>query len=296
MTSNSPRWFYHPRITFQDTNVVGNVYFLSYFRWQFECYEEWRRQQQTSEDRQYELAVLYPTHSSTSFSDPFGATVGDCVQVASDVFQSTDDCSATSTIKRLADGVESVIAKGTITFSNHESNKTCDSDRPVGPCYECRRLYAPQWSHDPLDLLSLQGKSRELFLLDHAPETIRRVAGHDLALQTTSASVDILNSRPNESGEVKVELRLEALKCGQMTIRFDYFELNAGRSVHFASGKQRMSCKRLHSHGLLPTPLPADVLAALKQFTDKEHLLEKIAEIEQFSERDPQPLSSDCVA
>ena len=305
---------YHPRITFQDTNVVGNVYFLSYFRWQFECFEEWRRQHQAGGVRKDESAILYPTHICTSFSDPVGATVGDCVQVATDVLQSTGgcsatstekwcecgeyllgDCSASSTIKRIADGVESVLATGTIIFSNHETSKKCDSGPPKGPCYEYRRPYAPRMTHDPLDLLSVQGKCRELFLLDHAPETIRRVAGQDLALQTTSASVDILSPLPEESGEVKVELRLEALKCGQMTVRFDYFELDAGRPVHFAYGQQRMSCKRRYSHGLLPTPLPADVLCALRQFTDNGRLLEKITDIERFSERAPQPHSSDCV-
>ena len=241
MTPSVDQWIYHPRVTFQDTNVVGNVYFLSYFRWQFESFEEWRRQQPSERTRQNESAIQYPIHSSTCFSDPIGATVGDCVRVASDVLLSKGGCSATSTIKRLADGVENVIATGEITFSNHEGNKTCDSDPPVGPCYEFRRLYAPRMTHDPLDLLSLQGKCRELFLLDHAPETIRRVAGQDLALQTTSASIEILSPRPSESGEVRVELRLEALKCGQMTVRFDYFELDDGRPVHFAYGQQRMS-------------------------------------------------------
>ncbi len=221
--------------------------------------------------------------------------MGDCVQVTSDVCPSNGGCSTTSTIKKQVDGVDSVLATGTITYSNQHYKENFDCDRPVGPCYEHRSPYSPRMSRNPLELLSLQGKCRELFLLDNAPETIRRVASQDLALQTTSASVDILSSRPLEASELKVELRLEALKCGQMTVRFDYFELNAGRPVHFASGQQRMSCKRRYSHGLLPTPLPLDVLGALRQFTDDGHLLEKITEIERFAERAPQPHSSDCV-
>lgn len=295
MTPSIDQWTYHPRVTFQDTNIVGNVYFLSYFRWQFECFEEWRRQQQSGKVRQDESALLFPIKSSTCFSDPIGATVGDCVQVASDVLQTKGGCSAYSTIKRLSDGVESVIASGTITFSNQNGNETCESGFPVGPCYEYRRAHTALTSHDTLDLLSLQGKCRELFLLDHAPETIRRVAGLDLALQTTSASVDILSPRPVGAAEVRVELRLEALKCGQMTVRFDYFELVAGRPLHFAHGQQRMSCKRRFRHGLLPTPLPADVLCALRQFTDDHRMLEKISEIERFSDRVPMPHGSDCV-
>ena len=72
-----------PEIMFEETNLVGNVYFANFVRWQNECRNEWFRA--TSFDRYLGLfqgdLQLMVTELDLRFHDPAGATLGDLLEV-----------------------------------------------------------------------------------------------------------------------------------------------------------------------------------------------------------------------
>jgi hypothetical protein len=121
-----------------------------------------------------------------------------------------------------------------------------------------------------------------------------------LILQTTTASLDLTTVISEPLGEVCVEMRLDALKCGQMGVRFDYYAdfQDRGR-VRFAKGYQKMSSKRRNDQGIIPCALPAELLDALRQFAGTDALLAKIDDVLEFAESSdlhPQSVSDSQVS
>ena len=275
---------YRPRITFQDTNVVGNVYFLTFFRWQAECRDLWLRENDPElwhSIRRGESPLIV-THWSTRFDDPVGATIGDDVSVSMEFDENEHQCSASATIERITENGAETIGKGSMRFQTSPAYCHAHNESPSGPFYEftttCPRISVL----NPLDLFAWQGKCRELFLEDHVPESLGRVANRQLALQTTFASVE-LHQTPPLLDEVRIEMRLDEIKCGQLGVRFDYFALSENEQVAFATGHQRMSSKRYVGLGIVPCPLPTDMLLALQSFTDSKRMLDKIENILEFA-------------
>jgi enediyne core biosynthesis thioesterase len=275
----------HPRITFQDTNVVGNVYFLTFFRWQAECRDKWLREERPDlwdaiKSGGLELGI---THWETCFSDPFGATIGDRIEVVltaptneSDELSLSTDVFCTRAESRVR------IASARMCHSRSRSNtpiNTITDDRGYSIVIEvpCRQKIST------LDLLSWQGKCRELFLADHAPEVLRQVVDRRLILQTTLASVDNWQSSMLDVEQVRVEMRLVSIKCGQMTVQFEYFaQLQDDSWEHFATGKQVTSSK---NSTVEACTLPDELLVALREFTGCQKLLEAIDNIEKYAPR-----------
>ncbi|MCF7962860.1 MAG: hypothetical protein K9M08_19145 [Pirellula sp.] len=278
---------YRPRITFQDTNVVGNVYFLTFFRWQAECRDLWLRENDPElwhSIRRGE-SPLIATHWSTRFDDPIGATIGDDVSVSMEFDENEHQYAASATIERITENGAETIGKGSMRFQTSSAYSHAHNESPSGPFYEFT-IMCPRISVlNPLDLFAWQGKCRELFLEDHVPESLGRVANRQLALQTTSASVE-LHQTPPLLDEVRIEMRLDEIKCGQLGVRFDYFALSENEQVAFATGHQRMSSKRYVGSGIVPCPLPTDMLRALQSFTDSKRMLDKIENIIEFALED----------
>lgn len=270
----------HPRITFQDTNVVGNVYFLTFFRWQQECRDRWLRDERPDLWGEINTGVrnLLLTHWETRFSDPFGATIGDQIEVALAEPRNEFDGLSLSTEVFCTKGNARVrIASGLMT---HLLN--CNSIPINGRTTDDHEysMIAEVLHRQPitmLELLSWQGKCRELFLADHSPDVLRQVVDRQLILQTTSASVDLLQPSPAEIEQVRIEMRLASIKCGQMTVRFDYYaKLHDGNWKQFATGSQVMSSKYSDNS---PSSLPVDLLLALRDFTKCKILCDAIDDI-----------------
>ncbi|MFN0056797.1 MAG: acyl-CoA thioesterase [Planctomycetales bacterium] len=81
-----PAFEYRPAITFECTNIVGNVYFANFVSWQGACRELFLKQHAPGvlrmvADRQI---VLHTTRVSCEFSDPVGVSITDdiCVEMA----------------------------------------------------------------------------------------------------------------------------------------------------------------------------------------------------------------------
>lgn len=283
---------FRPKITFQDTNVVGNVYFLTYFRWQAECLDHWLREHRAglwSEIRAGEQQ-LQVAHWETRFEDPLGATIGDSVEVLTSICEDAQGMlDASAEVVRQGDSGPHRIASGHMTIATHDGardlgNGQSYNDHPTGACYSFVTMLAAVATWNPLDLLAWQGKCRELFLADYAHDTLHGVASQTLILQTTRASIDLLQLPPQQADEVEVEMRLESLKCGQLGVRFDYIaRAPDGSSVRFAKGGQKMCSKRRTGTATSPCALPTDMLQALRKFTESDTLLNKIDEILSFS-------------
>ena len=285
-----------PRVTFQDTNIVGNVYFLTFFRWQSECRDAWLRSAMPDVWDRLRTgdARLHVSNWSNRFEDAFGATIGDRISVNLQAQSQDQDSVLLSMEVFRHDGLSrSRLASGSMTLridldrsdTKHELGDN-QLDTQVGPSY-VMRLQTPV-DHDlqAIDLLSWQGKCRELFLEDQTASIMHMVTQRELILQTTSASLDWSSRVPERDQAVRVEMRLESLKCGQMGVSFHYAIDQPGEllGVPFAIGHQSMSSKHMAGSNLLPCPLPSELLHALREYTHLPRLIGKIEDILRFAE------------
>jgi enediyne core biosynthesis thioesterase len=274
-----------PRITFQDTNLVGNVYFLTFFRWQLECRDAWLSAQNPNHEKvplaSKSISVL---QFSTRFEDSFGARLGDQIEVTLSEGESIPETlSLDFEIWRRCDRNSDRLATGSMICSEHGGDGSLGTI-PSGPSYTYDTQLGPNGTVTTLDLLSWQGKCRELFLCDHAWETMQRVSERNLILQTTSANLCLHCQPPSNCNRLRTEMRLESLRCGQLLVRFDYrFEQPDGTARYFASGHQKMSSKRQVGAQIVPCPIPCDFLNALRLYTQAPSLFRKIDEVLEFS-------------
>jgi enediyne core biosynthesis thioesterase len=76
-------YVYRPDITFDDTNVVGNVYFANFIRWQGACREMFLKQHAPEVLRTVTdgKLILHTTSVSCDYSDPVGVSVTDSIAV-----------------------------------------------------------------------------------------------------------------------------------------------------------------------------------------------------------------------
>lgn len=299
---------YHPRVTFADTNVVGNVYFANYFRWQDECRNRWLKQTspQSYENVAWGRKRLRVRDVSFEYHDPTGIGVAEPIELAMSVeklgagsFYATTAVQRCTEVDRLispqsvcckqpADGP--VIAKGRQRFELvDDGQKLVDQTKysdNAGPAYKIGlstslELFGWNGWLDAQQLIRWQGQCREQFLIDHAPHTLQQVAGRRLALHTSKVRLELLHDvRLSTGDEFSVEMRLTHLRGGRMTVVFDYYYLsstsNGINRRRFARGTQSICCKRPTASGLQPIVFPADLLLALREFANsadvKDHI------------------------
>jgi enediyne core biosynthesis thioesterase len=111
-----------------------------------------------------------------------------------------------------------------------------------------------------------QGRCRELFLREHAPEVLTELAG-DLALVTTRVSCEYL-SELRAFDEVRVQMRLDELGPGRIAMIFEYWRLGA-REELVARGTQEVACMRrsaVRPDELTMVPVPRVLRDALRPF------------------------------
>ncbi len=107
-----------------------------------------------------------------------------------------------------------------------------------------------------------QGRCRELFLRDHAPEVLGALAG-DLRLVTVHCDCEYV-AELAAFDEVVVRMRLERLGQTQLTLGFEYVRRRPGAADQLvATGSQRVACMRRENGGLVPAPVPPSLRLAL---------------------------------
>lgn len=112
--------------------------------------------------------------------------------------------------------------------------------------------------------LRWQGRCREMFLRDHAPEILEDLKS-GLALATVRCSCDYLVEL-EAFDEVLIRMRLGEVVQNRITLLFEYWRLAEGREELIARGEQQIACMRRQGHETVPTPIPAPLKEALRPY------------------------------
>lgn len=115
--------------------------------------------------------------------------------------------------------------------------------------------------------LAWQGHCRELFLLERAPDVIRQL-GNGLTLITTRCSCDFL-AEAVVGDEIAIRMRLTRLARHLVTLEFEYWRLEEAEELLIARGEQQVACMRRASEGMIPEPIPAQLLRALESYREE---------------------------
>ena len=117
--------------------------------------------------------------------------------------------------------------------------------------------------------LRWQGRCREMFLHEHAPEVLRELAD-GLALATVRCSCDYL-AELFAFDQVSVRMRLGGVVQNRITLLFEYWRLTAGAGGTdgeelAARGEQVVACMRREGDTTVPTAIPVALREALKPY------------------------------
>jgi enediyne polyketide synthase len=113
--------------------------------------------------------------------------------------------------------------------------------------------------------LRWQGRCREMFLRDHAPEILAELAD-GLALATVRCSCDYL-AELEAFDEIVLRMRLGGVVQNRITLSFEYWRQKSGESEELvARGEQVVACMRREGKRAVPTAIPAPLRDALKPY------------------------------
>src|SRR5207244_11976839 len=114
--------------------------------------------------------------------------------------------------------------------------------------------------------LSWQGRVRELFLRDHAPDVIGE-RSRGLSLATVRVSCEYL-AELAAFDEVIIRMRLGELTQSRMTLLFEYWRAGKSGEELIARGEQQVACLRREGDRLIPTPVPKTLREALRPYAE----------------------------
>jgi enediyne biosynthesis thioesterase len=115
------------------------------------------------------------------------------------------------------------------------------------------------------NLLSWQGRCRELFLRDHAPVVLDQLA-RDLRLVTLHCSCDYL-AELSAFEEVAIRMRLKALASDQIALGFEYWRPSGAGEELVARREQRIACMKREGSRMVPAAVPEALRAALQAYS-----------------------------
>ena len=111
-----------------------------------------------------------------------------------------------------------------------------------------------------------QGRCREMFLRDYAPEVLDQLA-QGLSLITVRCSCDYL-AELSAFDEVVIRMRLGALMQSRMLLLFEVWRNTEKGEELVARGEQVIACMRRTEEGLVPTPVPETLREALRTYAE----------------------------
>lgn len=112
--------------------------------------------------------------------------------------------------------------------------------------------------------LRWQGRCREMFLRDNAPEILDDLR-NGLALATVRCSCDYLIEL-EAFDEILIRMRLGEVIQNRITLLFEYWRVADGREELIARGEQQVACMRRQGHETVPTPIPVALKEALRPY------------------------------
>jgi enediyne biosynthesis thioesterase len=116
-----------------------------------------------------------------------------------------------------------------------------------------------------VNYLRWQGRCREMFLRDHAPEVLDELT-RGLHLVTTRVTCDFL-SELFAFDEVIVRMRLESVVQNRIMMTFEYWRSTSDSEELVARGEQGAACMRQEGARLVPTPIPEALSEALSLYS-----------------------------
>ncbi|WP_204035923.1 acyl-CoA thioesterase [Micromonospora qiuiae] len=114
-----------------------------------------------------------------------------------------------------------------------------------------------------VNYLRWQGRCREMFLHEHAPEVLDELRG-DLKLFTLKVDCEFF-AELAPFDRLAVRMRLAELTQTQIELAFDYLRI-ADDDLLVARGRQRIACMRGPNGRTEPARVPAGLVRALSPF------------------------------
>ena len=111
--------------------------------------------------------------------------------------------------------------------------------------------------------LHWQGRARELFLREHAPDVLAELE-RGLALITLRCSCDYLGEL-KAFDEVVVRMSLDSISQNRIAMRFEYWREGEPREL-VARGEQEIACMTRQGQHLVPAPIPKSLREALEPY------------------------------
>ena len=112
--------------------------------------------------------------------------------------------------------------------------------------------------------LRWQGRCREMFLREHAPDVLADLT-RDLCLVTTRCSCDYL-AEVSAFDEIVVRMTPGEMSQNRMSMIFEYWRTNGDREELVAKGEQQVAWMRREGDKLTPTPIPESLRAAIELY------------------------------
>jgi enediyne biosynthesis thioesterase len=112
--------------------------------------------------------------------------------------------------------------------------------------------------------VSWQGRVREMFLRDHAPDIITELS-RGFSLATLRISCEYL-AELNVFDEVIIRMSLGELTQSRMTLLFEYWRAKGADEELIARGEQQVACLRREGERLVPAPVPKSLRDALRAY------------------------------
>lgn len=114
--------------------------------------------------------------------------------------------------------------------------------------------------------LRWQGRCREMFLREYAPEVLVEIS-KGLCFVTTRCSCEYL-AQLSAFDEVLVRMRLGELAQNRMTLVFEYLRVSGQTPELVARGEQQVACMRKEGGRLVPMPVPEALREALRPYAE----------------------------
>jgi enediyne biosynthesis thioesterase len=115
-----------------------------------------------------------------------------------------------------------------------------------------------------VNYLSWQGRCREMFLREHAPDVLAELAD-DLKLFTLKVECEF-TAEITAFDELSIRMRLEQLTQTQVAFGFDYVRVSGKETLLVARGRQRIACMRGPNAQTAPARVPDSLRRALERY------------------------------
>jgi enediyne biosynthesis thioesterase len=112
--------------------------------------------------------------------------------------------------------------------------------------------------------LRWQGRCRELFLREHAPEMLTELS-QDLCLVTIRCACEYL-AELEVFDEVVIRMYLGTLKQNRLSLVFEYWRCTGVGEECVARGEQQVACMRREREHFAPAPFPKALLEVMRPY------------------------------